>query len=603
MIVRRIPICLSVAFLIFSSTVFAGGYESAYSSRFGIGARGPDVNNYSQDLGSYWARLPVDVNETNYNNVNMLFTAVDNSVRTYQSAGVVPYGNINPRAVSTWITAEQFASAVSQLVERYDGDGVDDMPGLLYPIKVWEMINDYSSSSPASHPERALFIEIFRQGAQAIRNVCVDCLVAYDPFNREDTIALLNTVSANNIDILAYHTYAPLDKPKTAGSELYLLNLTNYLADLGLTGKPVWATEYAFYDNPTMTGSVESGTVTASQTDNARWFVQTTSYALGTGLFEKIVYTEISSPADGMTGSPLDWMSLIDKNGNKRQVYFGFKRMSGLVDRFLSKEQLQLGTDVYGFRFGKAYENIYVIWSKEGTGLHNTTLPGLRGSLMTVKHSVPDTSNNFASDEDFNIDNASVAISSLGSEPLYYVETFPSIFGDVSTGVWYENYAYALYNKGITVGCGQNPLRYCPADEVTRGQMAAFIIRSLYGETFTYTTAPHYTDVPSDHTFFKYVQRLKDDGTTAVTGIYGVDSYVTRGQMAAFIIRAKYGENFAFTPTPHFDDVPSDHIFFKYVQRLKDDGTTAVTGVYGVENVVTREQMAAFLGRGFLGME
>jgi hypothetical protein len=290
-IVPRMTILLSLVFLTFSSTVSAGDYESAYSSRFGNGARGLDVQNYSQDLGSYWARLPIDVNETNSSNPNILFNAADSIVRTYQSAGVVPYGNINPRVVSTWMTAEQFASAVSKLVERYDGDGVDDMPGLLYPIKVWELINEYSSSSPASHPERALFIEMFKQGAQAIRNVCADCLVAYDPFNRDDTIALLNTVPANNIDILAYHTYAPLDKPKTAGSELYLLNLDDYLADLGLTGKPVWATEYAFYDNPTMNGSVESGTVTASQTDNARWFVQTTTYALGTGLFKKFIYT------------------------------------------------------------------------------------------------------------------------------------------------------------------------------------------------------------------------------------------------------------------------------------------------------------------------
>jgi hypothetical protein len=304
-----------------------------------------------------------------------------------------------------------------------------------------------------------------------------------------------------------------------------------------------------------------------------------------------------------MTGSPLDWMSLIDKNGNKRQIYFGFKRMSGLVDGFLSKEQLQLGTDVYGFRFEKADENIYVIWSREGTGLHNTTLTGLRGTVMTVKDSVPDTSNNFVSDQVLNIDNASLAVSSLGSEPLYYVETFPSIFGDVSTGGWYENYAYALYNNGITVGCGQNPLRYCPADEVTRGQMAAFIIRSLFGETFTNTTAPYYTDVPSDHVFFKYVQKLKDLGITTTTGTYSVDGIVTREQMAAFIIRAKYGETFTYTTTPYYTDVPSTDIFFKYVQRLKDDATTTTTGTYMATNNVTRDQMAAFLGRAFLGMK
>ena len=73
--------------------------------------------------------------------------------------------------------------------------------------------------------------------------------------------------------------------------------------------------------------------------------------------------------------------------------------------------------------------------------------------------------------------------------------------------------------------------------------------------------------------------------------------------MAAFIIRAKYGENFTYTQTPYFSDVLSTHTFFKYVQKLKDEGITAVTGSYGVDNIVTRAQMAAFLGRAFLGME
>ena len=133
--------------------------------------------------------------------------------------------------------------------------------------------------------------------------------------------------------------------------------------------------------------------------------------------------------------------------------------------------------------------------------------------------------------------------------------------------------------------------------------MAAFIIRSIYGEYFSYTTTPYYTDVPDTHVFFKYVQKMKDTGLTTVTGAYMVDGSVTRGQMAAFIIRAKYGETFTYTPTPYFTDVPDAHGFFKYVQKMKDSGITAVTGTYNVDGLVTREQMAAFLARAFLGME
>ena len=180
---------------------------------------------------------------------------------------------------------------------------------------------------------------------------------------------------------------------------------------------------------------------------------------------------------------------------------------------------------------------------------------------------------------------------------------FAATFVDVPASHWAYEYIEAIYSNGITRGCSQNPLMYCPDQNVTRGQMAAFIIRAKYGETFNYTTTPYFSDVPSMHTFFKYVQKLKDDGITAVSGIYGVDNEVTRGQMAAFIIRALYGENFNYTTTPYFSDVPPTHVFFKYIQKLKDDGITSVSGTYGVDNIVTRAQMAAFLVRGFLSSE
>ena len=36
-----------------------------------------------------------------------------------------------------------------------------------------------------------------------------------------------------------------------------------------------------------------------------------------------------------------------------------------------------------------------------------------------------------------------------------------------------------FYNDGITVGCIQSPLMYCPQNYVTRGEMAVFIVRAF----------------------------------------------------------------------------------------------------------------------------
>jgi hypothetical protein len=52
-------------------------------------------------------------------------------------------------------------------------------------------------------------------------------------------------------------------------------------------------------------------------------------------------------------------------------------------------------------------------------------------------------------------------------------------FSDVPPGYWAEYYIYAIFAAGITQGCSQDPLKYCPYDPVTRTQMAAFILRAV----------------------------------------------------------------------------------------------------------------------------
>jgi hypothetical protein len=113
-----------------------------------------------------------------------------------------------------------------------------------------------------------------------------------------------------------------------------------------------------------------------------------------------------------------------------------------------------------------------------------------------------------------------------------------SVFLDDPNNV-FSHYIYAIYTEGITVGCGGNS--YCPSMNVTREQMAAFIIRSKFGESFSYTLTPYYADVPSTSVYFKYVQKLKDEAITTTIGTYMASSNVTREQMAAFLGRAFLG--------------------------------------------------------------
>jgi hypothetical protein len=186
-------------------------------------------------------------------------------------------------------------------------------------------------------------------------------------------------------------------------------------------------------------------------------------------------------------------------------------------------------------------------------------------------------------------------------------------FTDVPSTHWAIAYINALYNHAITTGYGGTS-EFKPDYEVTREQMAAFIIRASQvdqpAENYC-DSGGYFTDVITSGWACRYIQRLYELNIT--TGYGGTNQYrpeliVTREQMAAFIIRVLEPEpssNYCDSGSP-FSDVPSTSWSCKYIKRLYEKGiTTGYGGVnhYRPELNVTMAQMAAFIGRAFLGME
>jgi hypothetical protein len=75
---------------------------------------------------------------------------------------------------------------------------------------------------------------------------------------------------------------------------------------------------------------------------------------------------------------------------------------------------------------------------------------------------------------------------------------------------------------------------------VTRGQGAVLIVRARWSDHFTYSSTPYFTDVPPSHSFFSFVQKLKDLGITqgCTASKYCESAPMTRGQAAVFVIKA-----------------------------------------------------------------
>ena len=96
-------------------------------------------------VGGAWRRIVADINTTAAQNPDLLdLVSFDQQVQSSQLAGLRTYGLVNARPVSgAWPRALDFANAFGRYVERYDGDGIDDMPGLATPIHHWEIFEEF----------------------------------------------------------------------------------------------------------------------------------------------------------------------------------------------------------------------------------------------------------------------------------------------------------------------------------------------------------------------------------------------------------------------------------------------------------------------------
>jgi hypothetical protein len=214
-----------------------------------------------------------------------------------------------------------------------------------------------------------------------------------------------------------------------------------------------------------------------------------------------------------------------------------------------------------------------------------------------------------------NLGQARIGIISAGNQSFKVMQGGAiQTFNDVSSAAPYFDYISLLHNYGITAGCSASPPLYCPDVPVTRAQMSVFIVAALdraMGVPLSFTPVPYFADMPLSSIYFPFVQRIHDEGITAGCSVnpalFCSDSSITQGEMAVFMIVGWMLENnfnsFTYTTTPYFTDVPVNHPFFKFVQKMRDLGfwTGCSPTQYCVNSAVSRSDMSPLVMRSLLG--
>jgi hypothetical protein len=170
----------------------------------------------------------------------------------------------------------------------------------------------------------------------------------------------------------------------------------------------------------------------------------------------------------------------------------------------------------------------------------------------------------------------------------------------------HEGFIEAIAEENITRGC--NPPdndRFCPTDRVTRGEMAAFLTRALNltgGETGRFNdTAGLVFEGDINALAAADITRGCNPPDN---DRFCPEDFVTRGEMAAFLVRGfGYTDDGG---GDHFVD--TDHsVFAGDIDRLRTAGVTAGCNPpdndrFCPDETVLRDQMASFLGRA-LGLQ
>lgn len=177
-----------------------------------------------------------------------------------------------------------------------------------------------------------------------------------------------------------------------------------------------------------------------------------------------------------------------------------------------------------------------------------------------------------------------------------------SYFTDVPSNYQFYNEINWLAASGIANGYSDGTFRSW--NGIERGAVAAFFYRMAGSPSYTPPKVSPFSDVPTNHQFYKEISWLASSGiTTGFTdGTFRPGDIVNRDAMAAFFYRFAGKPAYTAPRTSPFKDVATNRQFYKeisWVASKKISTGWAVTGGAdfrpGVS--ITRDAMAAFIYR------
>lgn len=311
---------------------------------------------------------------------DQIFTSVPASIHLVANFSASPYeekGRWTPKSRSL------YQAFVRATVERYDGDGIADVPNLKSPIKYWQVENE-----PEVQKDKEGYIDLLHMTAEAIRAadptarvlaagaigdsalVCVKTY--YEP--------LLSRLKPGEVDIVDLHWFGHA-RGAYLGVEPVIRNLKDSMRRKGVQAD-IWITEMGTYSGkPRAKGGREAapdegsiGQPFISEEEHAADVLKRCVYSLHLGV-KKIFLAYGLKEGYAHDGSYFDLTALIyDGNydhdrgaGVKKLAYFTYKLMTEKLEGSDWNDIPRIQADaenVHVYRFHQRHKGsaLYVAW-------------------------------------------------------------------------------------------------------------------------------------------------------------------------------------------------------------------------------------------------
>jgi len=310
---------------------------------------------------------------------------------------------------------------VKAAVERYDGDGQGDMPGLKYACRNWHFVEEY----PCPELEDNAYLDLLKTTYTAVKSVDPQAKVilaglagnftqyfAYmdgyiidedagvqdsvkhtrvwwnaNPFwkNAKKTYENILDQGRNYFDIVDIHTYVP--------EESYFEGEIDYIQKtmqkLGYQ-KPLWIIEGGgpfknYPGKPAVNSPGDPYYGWGSEKENAEFVIKLQAMAAAKGVERE--HWGLNEAEDGYWDGPWEGMPMVDSAGYKKPSYWTFKLMREKLENFVGVIDLsQSNLRIFDFKVGG--KDVYIIWSSQGTSSTVDLSSVLGNRNITITHIV-----------------------------------------------------------------------------------------------------------------------------------------------------------------------------------------------------------------------